>query len=343
MIDRIQKTRLIGVALIGLFLFAGLGVRLAFLHLGPNDALAARVVQVRHSELSIAAERGRILDRRGNTLAMDLEKRDVWIDPKRIHKEGHGPFIASHLSRLLEVDRDVVLERMSRIERQHEPIRRRVHKDLADQVARLRFHGVHFTAVNDRHYPQGALLCHTLGFVNMEGVGSAGVEQQFDSTLRGLPGLRVTERDGRRAEIYARRHLDIPPRPGHQIELTIDQNLQFILEQALDDGLAEFGGQAAWAAMMKVDTGEILAMASRPAFDPNQFRQSSAEERRNRVIGYNYEPGSTFKVSVIAAALNEGVITPRDLIDCENGVWHYRGRPLRDYSPHGILSVADVL
>lgn len=324
-------------------LFAGLGVRLAFLHLGSNVELHQRIAGIRQTERIIPAERGRIFDRRGHALAMDLAVKDVWVDPLVIRQEGHGAFIASHLARILQIDPAMVMGRIEREGRRYEPIQRGVHRDLADEIARLPFRGVHFDEVMTRYYAQGALMCHVVGFSNAEGVGSAGVEQQFNSALRGIPGLRVSERDGRRSEIYHRRQLDIAPRRGNDIQLTLDQNLQFIMEEALDRGLEQFDGKAAWAIMMRVRTGEILAMASRPAFDLNAFRHSTPEERRNRAIGYNFEPGSTFKVAVIAAAFNEGLIQSHDIIDCENGVWHYRGRPLRDYRPHGRLSVADVL
>jgi cell division protein FtsI (penicillin-binding protein 3) len=342
-IERGYKGRLLVLVGGGLVLFTGLGFRLAFLHLGPNEQLEGKVSRVRHSETTIPAERGRILDARGNTLAMDLATHDVWVDPQVIRERDAETFISSHLARILQVPYSNVLDRASREGRRYEPIRRRVHRDVAEQIRRMQMPGVHFDDVMQRYYPQGALMCHVLGFTNMEGVGSGGIEQYLNSALRGLPGLRVTEKDGRRTELYTRRYLDIPPRAGHQVELTLDQTLQYIMEEALDWGLEEFAGKAAWAIMMRVNTGEILAMASRPSYDLNAFRDSSAEERRNRAISYNYEPGSTFKVAVIAAAFNEGLITEDMMIDCEQGQWMFRGRPLRDYRPHGVLSVSDVL
>lgn len=343
MIDSRHNWRLATIALLTTGILAGLGVRLAFLHLGPNEHLAARVVQMRHTERTIPAERGRILDRRGNTLAMDLPVRDVWVDPKVIQEDGHGNFIAAHLARILQLDPAMVLSRIDREGRRYEPIKRRVHHDVAEEIERLRFRGVHYAEGLTRYYAQGSLMAHVVGFSNFEGVGSAGIEQSLNTSLRGIPGLRVSERDGRRDELYSRRSLDIPPRSGNDVHLTLDQSLQYIMEDALDRGLEEYGGVAAWAILMRVRTGEILAMASRPAFDLNDFRASTGEERRNRAISYNYEPGSTFKVQTIAAAFNEGLISPDNIIDCEQGRWRHRGRPLRDYSPHGRLTVADVL
>lgn len=342
MIERAHKARMISIILGGVLMLGGLGVRLAFLHLGPNAELEDRIVNLRQTQRVLPAQRGAILDRNGNVMAMDLVTRDVWIDPTAIQQHGHSDFIAAQLVRLLHVEPANVLSRMQ-WQTQYAMISPRVHTDITDQIARMQLRGVHFDDVLTRYYMHGPLMSHVLGFVNWEGVGSAGIEQRFHSTLQGIPGLRVTERDGRRREVYSRRQLDIEPRPGNTIQLTLDQNLQFMMEEGLDWGLEEFGGEAAWAIMMRVRTGEILAMASRPSFDLNDFRSAGDEERRNRAVSVNYEPGSTFKVSVIAAAFNEGLISPNNIIDCENGRWYYLGRPLRDYTPHGKLTVADVL
>lgn len=342
MIEHAHRARMIVILLGGILMLGGLGVRLAFLHLGPNAELENRILGLRQTQRTLPARRGAILDRNGNVLATDLITRDVWIDPLAIQRYGHADFIAAQLGRLLHVDPAFIRARMD-WQREYAMVRPRVSTDLAEQVARLQMRGVHFHDKLTRYYMHGSVMCHVLGFVNWEGAGSAGIEQRFHSTLEGIPGLRVAELDGLRRELYTRINLEIPPRAGHTVQLTLDQNLQFMLEEGLDWGLEEFGGEAAWAIMMRVRTGEVLAMAARPDYDLNEFRHSSQEQRRNRAISDNYEPGSTFKVSVLAAAFNEGVISPDNIIDCENGRWYYMGRPLRDYSPHGRLTVADVL
>jgi cell division protein FtsI (penicillin-binding protein 3) len=334
----------IGALILGvLCIFTGLGARLAFLHLGPNDHLLEHIAQLRHTERTILAERGRVLDRHGHVLAMDLAVKDVWIDPSKLQNYSQLDFMINHLVRILHVDPAVIRARASKAEREYEYVKRYVQRDVAEQLARMQFKGLHFDDALARHYPQGSLMSHVIGYSNVDGVGSAGIEQRWNDSLKGRNGLRISERDGRRAEMYARRTLDLAPRHGADVELTLDQNLQFMMEEALDRGLAKYGGLAAWAIMMRVQTGEILAMASRPSFDLNRYGKASDEERRNRAIAFNYEPGSTFKVAVIAAAFNEGLIHPDQIVDCENGHWMYRGRPLRDYKPNGLLSVADVL
>jgi cell division protein FtsI (penicillin-binding protein 3) len=182
-----------------------------------------------------------------------------------------------------------------------------------------------------------------LGFVNHDGIGSGGIEQCMENYLKGVPGLLESRLDGRRREMYDRRVREVAPREGSDVVLTIDQNLQYILEKGVDAAMEKHQAKAVMAIMQRVKTGEILAMVSRPGFDPNQFRETVDAQKLNRTIGYVYEPGSTFKVAVIAAALDQGIVTPETVFDCENGRWLYQNKILRDYHSYGLLNVADVL
>ncbi|MEM7391750.1 MAG: penicillin-binding transpeptidase domain-containing protein, partial [Verrucomicrobiota bacterium] len=338
-----HRWRVVLVAVFVVVLLAGLATRLAILHLGPNTELRSRITQVRHSEKQILVGRGRVLDRNGAILGLDLPVQDIFADPKIVIEKGHLRFTTAQLARVLELDPQNLYQRLNRPDRRFAYVRRYVKQDLARRVAGMQMPGVHFANTTARSYPHRNLMSHALGFSNWEGVGSAGVEQRFNGYLRGQPGLRITERDGRRREVYNRRSVDIPPQVGADVHLTLDLNVQFIVEQALDKAMIEHSAKGAWVIVQKIRTGEILAIASRPDYDPNEFRDSTEEERRNRAISFVYEPGSTFKIAVIAAALNERVISPNTLIHCENGTWFHRGRPLRDFHPYGTLSVRDVL
>jgi cell division protein FtsI/penicillin-binding protein 2 len=165
----------------------------------------------------------------------------------------------------------------------------------------------------------------------------------MDKYLRGSPGFVQSMKDGQRRELYHKREQYIAPRNGADVSLTIDQYLQDMTERALDDVMEEHHAEGAWAIVQDVHTGQILAMASRPGYNLNDFRNSSENERLNRAIGYTYEPGSTLKAITLAAVLNEGLVTPETMIDCEGGTWFWARRPLRDYHPYGMLNVADVL
>ena len=321
----------------------GLGSRLCFLHLGPNERIHSKVTSIRKVEQEINGRRGRILDCNGNILALDLAVKNVCVDPKVISENGHQKSIAFYLSKLLRIDQAMVLSKVNRPNRRFEYIKKYVHEDQVDTLKKMQFKGVFFEDVSARYYPQTTLMSHVIGFSNLEGVGSAGIELKWNSYLKGSPGLRVSEKDGHRHELYNRRSLEIEPQDGSDVYVTLDQHVQYMVERALDQAMETHHAKSAWAVVQRVKTGEILALVSRPDYDLNDFRHAKSEQMLNRAIGYVYEPGSTFKMAVVAAALNEGTVTPDDIFDCENGCWFFKGRPLRDYHAYDKLSVRDVI
>jgi len=343
MTEKRHRIRLGVVMVLLTCVWTGLGIRLVYLHLGDNDHLRSRIESIRTVEKEILVGRGRILDRNGNIMALDLALKHVYVDPKVVLESGHSRFITRQLARLLELDPAMVASKVNRPDRRFEYVKSFVHEDVTKNLDSMGMKGVHFQDVSARYYPRATLLSHVLGFSNLEGVGSAGLEQRYDRYLKGVPGLRITEVDGKRREVYERRDVDIRPQEGSDVVLSIDQNLQYFVERALDRAMTEHSAKGAWAIVQHVRTGDILAMASRPAFDPNEYRRAQDDDRLNRAIGYVYEPGSTFKVAIYAAAINEGLIQPDQIVDCENGRWIHNGRPLRDFHPYGKLTMADAL
>lgn len=335
---------LVSTAALGLAL-AGLGCRLGVLHLGPDDSQREDLSRRRTLQKTLLAGRGTIYDASGreNILALNITVSDVCADPRKVVSENAVLDVASHLAETLDLPIDEVAVKVNQEDRRFAYIRRYVHPDVVESVNVTGYPGLFLREQTFRHYPHGSFMCHVLGFVNHENVGSAGVEQCMDHYLRGSPGRQEGPLDGLRRELVARRRTYIPALSGADIVLTLDQNVQYIVERAIDRALQEHQAQGAWAVVQRVRTGEILAMASRPAFDLNHFRHAAVEEKRNRAIGYVYEPGSTFKLVVFTAVLNERLVTPETVIDCENGEWYYGGYPLRDFSSHGCLSVADGL
>jgi|APTNR8051073442_1049403.scaffolds.fasta_scaffold00013_60 cell division protein FtsI/penicillin-binding protein 2 len=342
MTETSQRRRIIVVVAILAFIGIGLATRLCFLHLGDNERLLAKIQDIREVEQELVVSRGRVLDRNGNIMALDMSMRNVAVDPKFMREHGHPRFTGMQLSRLLALDPAMVLAHISR-DQQYVELAKQVPEETVRQIEAMRLPGVRCPEISKRHYPRGSLMSHVVGFANAEAVGSAGIEQKMERYLRGVPGLRVTEVDGRRHEVYLRRAMEIEPQPGADVQLTLDQNLQYFVEKALDDALATNGAKGAWAIVQHVRTGEILAMASRPDYDLNNFNAVDADNRLNRAIGYTFEPGSVFKVIVYAAAFNEGILTPSEIFDCENGLWHYAGKPLRDYHPYGRLTTTEAL
>ena len=330
---------LIGVAMVGLV------VRLVVLHLGGVEQDRATAAKTRTFKRTLSVPRGRILDSSSATgiLALNLGVRDIWADPKLLTTSNRVGRTVSQLRTLLDFDASDVTFRLSKTNSQFAYIARQVPEERAERVANLKLPGVYFQEAETRSYPQNQMLCHVLGFVNSDGVGSGGIEQLMEKYLKGSPGLIESQLDGHRREMVDRRVQDIPPKDGADVILTIDQNLQYIVEKALDSAMERNRSKAAFVIMERIRTGEILAMASRPAFDPNKFRDAKDVQKLNRANGYTNEPGSTFKVTVIAAALNEGIVKAETDFNTENGRWLYQGKILRDYHSYPHLSVADVL
>ncbi|MCB1102614.1 MAG: penicillin-binding protein 2 [Kiritimatiellae bacterium] len=331
------------VVLVFAGVWTGLGMRLAYLHLGENRDLHAKVASIRSFEKDVSVARGKIYDREGNLLALDLRTRHVSVNPTAIQEKGVGRSLAVRLGQILDIPPATIYATTQKPGRKQEYIAKFVHDDKVKAINELGFSEVFYDEISTRYYPQESLMSHILGYVNYEGVGSAGIELKYNKSLRGVPGYRSTQVDGEGREILALRSLDIAPVEGDSIYLTLDQNIQYFTEAALDRAMATNRALGAWAIVQDVKTGEILAMASRPTFNPNQYNQYSDVERRNSTIGYVYEPGSIFKVASIAAILNERLFRPADVIDCENGAWFYSGRVLRDYHAYDRLTVADVL
>jgi len=323
--------------------FGGLVSRLAYLHTNEHESAGEKIARMHSIEKPISVGRGRILDRNGHVFAIDLPACDVWINPSQMKEDSCVMDVATRLAEILDLPVDELYLKIKNSSRREQRIKRYASADVAEAVAEIDRRHAWTRPVIIRDYPHEELLCHALGFVNWQGQPGGGLEQCFNDSLQGSDGLWVAKKDGLRRELYNSRHLEIAPIYGSDVELTIDQNLQYMLENALDDMIEEHNPEAAWALMQNVRTGEILALASRPGFDPNQFRFSGSESRRNRVLSSLYEPGSTFKPFVVAAALNEGVVEPDETFFCENGRWLYGGRYLHDDHSMGELDVCDIV
>ncbi len=331
------------VALLGVAMAILVG-RLAYLHLGGGTHQAA-TAKTRPFKQTLTVPRGRILEGSpaAGILALNVGVKDVWVDPSLLISSNRVGSTLTCLAPLIPIDMADVLPRINRSNSQYAVIARYVSAEKAEAVEKLKLPGVHTSDSSIRSYPQAMMLCHVLGFANNEGVGSSGLELTMEKLLKGSPGLIESQLDGRRREMVERRTQEIPSKNGADVVLTIDQNLQYMLEKSLDAAMERNRSKAAFAIMERVRTGEILALVSRPGFDPNKFREAKDPQKLNRAIGYVYEPGSAFKVSVIAAALNEGIVTPDQVFNTENGRWLYQGKVLRDYHPYAKLSVADIL
>ena len=293
----------------------------------------------------IAAERGAIYDTQNEILAQNVPVATVVADASLINDTAAlTPLLAEHL----QLSPNEVAEKIG-TGRRYIVLKREVPEaeartlEEALKVARLR--GVRCERGTIRVYPNGSMLCHVVGFTDFHQRGIQGVEASMDQYLRGEDGYRYIERDAQGREIVLYRGLEHEPRNGYQVHLTIDLNLQTIIENELDAAMREYRPEKATIILMRPQTGEILAMANRPNYDLNLRSEAKPEEKKNRAIIDMMEPGSTFKIVTAAAALNERKVGLDSMIFCENGIWNFGGRALHDHGHkgYGELSVQDVL
>src|SRR5205814_8504737 len=212
------------------------------------------------------------------------------------------------------------------------------------RVAALNLDGIGFIKESRRFYPNKELAAHLLGYVGVDGVGLEGLEWTYDPQIRGKPGTVLIHTDARR---HAFSRFERPPTTGSTIELTIDEYLQHVAERELHAGVVAHRAEGGTAIIMNPRTGESLAMANQPTFNPNAYREAAETDRRNRAVQDLYEPGSTFKIVTASAAIEENVMPIDTMIDTSPGVIHIAGRPkpVTESSHHnyGVISFTDVL
>lgn len=335
------RTRLIVGLLLSVWLV--LSGRLVMLQFVDSEQLRKLAERQRTIREVVPARPGEIVDREGRVLATTIRVSSIYVVPNRIDD---GWEIAQQLADTLKIDRDALFERLAVYpERQFQWVKRRL---TDDEVVRVR--GLDLPAgawgFRDeylRQYPQGSLAAQVLGTRDIDGLGRGGIESSFDRTLRGDDGYRELECDARGRVIDINASTDKPPRHGQPVMLTIDSILQLYAERAMDESFEKWKPKSCAAAVMDAKTGELLALASRPTFDPNQPGNAPADAWTNRLLADMYEPGSTFKPFIVAWAFKHEAIQREEIFNCENGVYRMGRRMLKDFRPHGNLNVVDIL
>jgi cell division protein FtsI/penicillin-binding protein 2 len=312
--------------------FTALAFRLFDLHVLQHKELNALAQANREQVVHRQGHRGAILDANGNLLANSLSVRIVTADASITASQ--AGVIAEKLAPLLKTDVESLTQKLSSQSR-YVRLNPRVKLDevAVQQIRAMKLKGISFEDQLVRSYPNGPLASHVIGFVNAEHKGVQGIEASMEDYLQGQAGYEVIERDRKGREIRALRTEELGPRDGYNVVLTIDQVIQHTAEQELEKAMAEFRPQAGVIIVSRPKTGEILAMSSRPTFDPTNLDATSADARRNRCISDVAEPGSTFKIVVCSGALNEGLVSLNDQFNCENGAFMYAGRVLHDAHP----------
>jgi cell division protein FtsI/penicillin-binding protein 2 len=317
--------------------------RLVFLQWIGSAQLAEKANRQRTYVQAISARPGDIVDRDGRLLATTVNADSLFVVPEQIAKPDQ---IATALAEALNLDRQSLLNRLlTRRRKKFLWIKRRLEEDEAAVVRRLNIppQTWGFRKEYLRRYPQGSLASHVIGLRDIDGVGHGGIEEHYDELIRGRDGRRVLVRDARGRVIDVNDDHDELPQHGRTVRLTLNAVIQLYAERELDAVMSQWQPRTACAIVLDSRTGDVLAMASRPTFNPNQPVNVADDAWTNTAIASMYEPGSTFKPFVVAWALETGRIRPTDRFDCEQGAYKMGGRVLHDDHPQGWLDIGGIL
>ncbi len=324
-------------------LFIGMAARLVIVQVveaGKFDALAARQ---RERVIDFPARRGVIFDRNGESLAISLAHTMVFTDPAHVEDPVGA---AAELAKLLKED-PALLEaklRGSVPGDRFEYLARQVDPDLTRKIKALEIPGVYFEDEPKRYYPGSRLGSHLLGFVNVEGTAFGGIEGAYDGILRGEPGQMTLEQAPAGLALPQTDSTHTRSQPGRSLFLTIDKEIQYFAEHALAEALASYSADGGSAIVMRVGTGEILAMANLPTFNANSPGDAPPEAQRNRAVTDVYEPGSAFKIVTASAALEEGIVTPKTRFTVADQM-QVADRVIHDSHPHPTerMTVSEII
>ncbi len=333
---RARLVLLVAIVAMGL---VSVGTRCAHLQLVRASELLEQARSQQEKEITLDPHRGPILDRNGKELALSLAVDSIFADPTEV-----GDAAASAARRLAPILALKTAEVRERLEgdRHFVWLKRKVTPEVRRQAEALGIKGIGFVRESRRYYPKRGLAAHVLGACGVDNQGLAGLEFAYDTAIQGTPGKIQFLRDGHGGRVLDRSRVD--PVAGTGLVLTIDEVIQHIADRELDTAMAEFSPAGASVVVLRPQTGEVLALASRPGFDPNSYAAAREASRKNRAVSDYYEPGSTFKVVTAAAALNAGRVRPNEVIWCENGsIVVGKHRFKEDRVPYGNLTFTEVL
>jgi penicillin-binding protein 2 len=336
----VSRRRALVVAVFLCVWMVAVGARLAYLQISRHEDLTKRARAQQLNVEKLAPTRGLILDRKGRELARSVEADSFFAAPGELEKTEEA---AGALARALGLDAAALSARIRQAKESRRSfvwLARKVSDEQSRAVRELKLKGVYSMQEAQRRYPNGGLAAHVLGFVDLDEKGLGGVEQVFDAALSGDEGRLVVGRDARRDTFES---AGDAARPGQSLVLTLDQTVQYRAEQALSAAVERAHAKSGAAVVLDPKTGEILALANAPSFDPNAASGTSLEARRNESLQNIYEPGSTFKVVAFSAALEEGLTKPDEKIDCLGGGINVFGRFVHDHTPYGTLTATEAL
>ncbi len=319
--------------------FGGILFRLVNLQVLQAAELTARADRQHQKTVTFEGARGTVTDRHGKVLAMNVEVPSVFGVPTALE----SPAVAARqLSPVLHVRRDE-LEKKLRQDKSFVWLARKVEPEQGQRLERLSLDGIGVVMEGRRFYPKGPLLAHVLGFAGMDGQGLEGLERRYESQLHGEKRVTILQRDALGRTVFPKGLAEKPPTPGHALTLTIDEVVQYIAEKELEETVNQTRAKGGTVIVMEPQTGAILALAVSPRFDPNAVAALTPDRWRNRALTDTYEPGSTMKVVVAAAALEEKVMLPGSMLFGENGRMTIANTTIHDHEKMGWITFAQMV
>ncbi len=302
-------------------------------------------VSGKYAKIEVPVPRGTIYDRNGKVLAMSIPFYSLYIDSWAVkHREKEEPSYAARLKKELLSLTDVKTSEIDdKMTQKYPLIKRELSVEEYTALKGAALPGTVFLPGYKRLYPNGRLACHVIGFSGTDGYGLEGVELYYNGLLKGENGVSLVLKDGSGDLIHSVEKKLSMPVPGKDLHLTVDSGLQFIVEEEIENVYKKYNAASASAIVIDYETGEILAMANVPNYDPNFPERFNSSNKRNRAVTDLFEPGSTFKIVTAAAAIEEGVFSPEDTIRCEKGKWFVRNHYLRDTHEYDKLTISEVI
>jgi len=333
--DRVHVRLLVIAGVAFLWMGAVFG-RLTYLQLFRHSDYLARALRQQQRSFEITPERGAIYDRNGRPLAMSISVDSAFAVPSEIADEN---LAARLLSGVVNKPQEEIEARLES-SRSFAWIARKLPPEKADAISKLNLKGIYLQKENQRFYPKRDLAAHVLGFVDLDEKGLMGIERELDSQIRGKSERIVVMADARQRWFDGG---EAQRERGTSVVLTLDEKIQYTAERELTAAIAKTHSAAGTVIVMNPNTGEILALANWPKFNPNKASDAPSETWMNRAVSAIYEPGSTFKLITLAAAFDQGITRPDEMFDCENGQVYISGHRIRDHKPFGLLTVSDIL
>ena len=331
-----SRSRLITLTALLCFWLVAICLRLVYLQVFCYGDFERRALHQQQRSFDLSPRRGVIYDRAGHELAMSIQVDSAFIVPTETPDLAN---VVSLITRITKSDPRLVLADC-RARKTFCWVARKADAETIDRIKALNLQGIHYQKEAKRFYPKRELAAQVLGYVGTDDEGLSGLERQYNQQLQGKPGKLMISVDARKRWFAS---VEKEPEPGDNLVLTIDQNIQYIAERELDRAMDETKAIAGTVVVENPNTGEILALANSPTFNPNNRREIRPETLKNHAVSDVYEPGSTFKVVTVSAGLEEKITRPDEMFDCQMGSIVINGTRIHDSKPHGVLSVSDII